>query len=56
MKAGVREAFSLVLAEEPAVAEHDVVDFVSGTLAVQPVPLLRRLLALSVEKLKKRLF
>lgn len=39
MEAGVGEAFALVLAEEPTVTQHNVVDFVSWTLSVQSVPL-----------------
>lgn len=44
MKASVGEALSLVLAEEPTITEHDMVNFIPGTLPIQPVPLLRRLL------------
>lgn len=46
MKAGIREALALVLAEEATVAQHDVINLITGTLAVQPVPFLCRLLTL----------
>lgn len=46
VEAGVGEALALVLPEEAAVSQHDVVDLVTRTPAVQAVPLLLRLLAL----------
>lgn len=46
MKAGIREALALVLAEEATVAQHDVINLITGTLAVQAVPFLCRLLTL----------
>ena len=51
MKAGVGETFPLVFAEKPAVPEHDVINLVARALAVQPVPLFRRLLALPVTRM-----
>lgn len=39
VKAGVGEAFTLVLAEEPAIAEHDVVNLIARALSIEPVPL-----------------
>jgi hypothetical protein len=50
MEAGIREALALVLPEESTVSEDDMIDFVSGTLSVQPVPLFLRLLSLPVEE------
>lgn len=47
MKTGVRKTLALVLAKKSAIAQHDVVDLVTRTLAVQPMPFLRRLLTLS---------
>lgn len=47
MKARVSEALALVLAEEPRVAETDVVDLVAGAATVQSMPVLLRGLALS---------
>lgn len=41
MEAGVSEALALVLPEEPAVLEDDVVDLVARAAAVQSVPVLR---------------
>lgn len=49
MEAGVGEALALVLAKESTVAQDDVVDLVSGTLAVQSVPFLRTLLPLPAD-------
>lgn len=45
MEAGVREALSFVLPEEPAVAQHDVINFIPGTATVEPVPFFLRLLS-----------
>jgi hypothetical protein len=50
VKAGVGEALALVLPEEAAVPEDDVVDLVAGAPPVQPVPLLLRLLSFSTSK------
>ena len=47
METGVGEALAVILAEEAALAQEDVVDLVARTLAVQPVPLLLRHLAFS---------
>lgn len=52
MKTSVGEALPFVLAEKPAVAEHDMVNFISGTLPVQSVPLFRRLLAFPVDEME----
>jgi len=49
MEAGVGEALALVLPEESTVAQDNVVDLVSGALAIQPVPFLRTLLTLPVD-------
>lgn len=43
----VGEALALVLPEEHAVAQADVVHLIAGAATVNPLPLLRRLLALS---------
>jgi hypothetical protein len=50
VKAGVGEALALVLPEEAAVPQDDVVDLVAGAPPVQPVPLLLRLLSFSTSK------
>ena len=50
VEAGVGEALALVLAEEAAVLEHDVVDLVARAAAVQSVPVLGRGLALSAHR------
>lgn len=47
MEAGIGEALALVLAKEATVAQDDVINLITGTLAVQAVPLLGRLLTLS---------
>lgn len=41
MKASISETFALVLAKEATVAEHNVVDLIAGTLAVEAMPFLR---------------
>lgn len=46
VEGGVGEALPVVLAEELAVAQADVVDLVAGATAVRPLPLLGRHLAL----------
>lgn len=48
MKTGVGETFALVFTKESTITQHDVVDLVTGTLAIQPMPFLRRLLTFSV--------
>ena len=49
VKRSVREAFALVLAEEPTFAESYVINLVAGTSAVQFHPRLVRLLPFSVQ-------
>lgn len=48
VEGSVSEAFAVVLPEKLAVAHSDVVDLISGAAPVHLLPLLRRLLALSV--------
>lgn len=47
MKGGVGEAFAVILSEELAVTQSDVVDLVARAASVHPLPLLRRLLSFS---------
>lgn len=47
VKGRVSEGFTLVLAEKPRISENNVINLVSGTFTVQPVPLFLRLLSLS---------
>lgn len=54
MEAGIREALALVLPEEATVAQDDVINLITRTLAVQAVPLLGRLLTLPKSRHKKR--
>lgn len=51
MKAGVGEALPLVLPEESAVAQDDVIDLVARTAAVKAMPLFLRLLTFPGTKL-----
>lgn len=53
MEGSVSEAFAVVLPKELAVAHSDVVDLISRAASVHLLPLLRRLLALSVLKQRK---
>ena len=48
MKGSICEAFAIILSKELAVTHSDVVDLVAGATSVHPLPLLRRLLPLSV--------
>lgn len=50
VEAGVGEALALVLAEEAAVAEHNVIDFIARAFAIETMPFLRRLLSLSATR------
>lgn len=52
VKAGVGEALALVFAEESAIPQDYVIDFVARTPAVKPVPFLLRLLTFPATKKK----
>ena len=52
----VREGLPLVLAEEPRVAEDNVINLVPGTFAVEPVPFFLRLLPFSDRQTRKYYF
>lgn len=54
MKTSEGETFALVFAKESAVTKYDVIDLVTGALAIKPMPFLRRLLTLSEEAKKKK--
>lgn len=47
MKGGIGEAFAVILSEELAVTQSDVIDLVARAASVHPLPLLRRLLSFS---------
>lgn len=53
METRIGEALALVLAEEATVSEDDVINLITGTLAVQTVPLFGRLLTLPEEQRQK---
>lgn len=50
MEAGIRETLPFIFPKESAVTQDDVVDLITGTSAVQPVPFLLGLLSFSLKQ------
>ena len=48
VKAGVGEALAVIFSEEAALTQEDMVDFITGAFAVEPVPLFLRKLAFPI--------